>query len=483
MNMGIYETSLMFFLSGMLASAAVPAKPVLAADVKPDGPWKAYPTRTLEDLPTRALAKRDSGFSKYGGLLARKTNATGFFYPAHLDGRWWLADPEGCLFLHKAVTGVRQLTTEESRAACNQKFGSETNWASQTMELLREHGFNGLGAWSDAARLRAVSPPLVYTRNWTFMASYGKKRGGTYQQAGHIGYPNDCIFVFDPAFETLCDEYAKQLAAEKDDPWLLGHFSDNELPFRRTALRNYLELPDADPGHEAAIKWLRSRHGEQAAAKDITAQDEQGFLAVVVERYFRIVSRAVRKYDPNHLLLGSRFHGPVPGLPEVFRAAGPYLDAVSVNLYHVWTPELAQLACWERESGRPFMITEWYAKGMDSGMANTTGAGWVVKTQTDRGRFYQNFVLALLQSKACVGWHWFKYIDNDPNAKNVDPSNVDSNKGVVSNRYAPYDPLLDAMKELNERAYSLVEYFGGLPPSRTTGADGLAPTTRGTKGN
>jgi hypothetical protein len=483
MNMDICRTSLLLLVSVTVASAARPGKPVMAADGKPEGPWKAYPTRTLENLPAKALNKTDTGLSRYGGLLARKTKATGFFYATRLDGRWWLVDPEGCFFLHKAVTGVRPLTTKESRAACNEKFGSETNWASHTMTLLREHGFNGLGAWSDFERLREVSPPLVYTRNWTFMASYGKKRGGTYQKAGHIGYPKDCIFVFDPAFEAFCDEYAKQLAADRDDPWLLGHFCDNELPFRRTTLRNYLELPENDSGHHAAIKWLRSRHGQAASARDITGQDEQDFLVLVVDRYFRIVSRAIKKHDPNHLLLGSRFHGPVPGLPEVFRAAGPHLDAVSVNLYHVWTPELEQLASWEGESGRPFLITEYYAKGMDSGMGNTTGAGWVVKTQADRGRFYQNFVLALLQSKACVGWHWFKYIDNDPNAKNVDPSNVDANKGVVSNRYAPYEPLLGAMKELNERAYSLVEYFGGLPPSRTAGADDRAMMTRAATGN
>jgi hypothetical protein len=39
------------------------------------------------------------------------------------------------------------------------------------------------------------------------------------------------------------------------------------------------------------------------------------------------------------------------------------------------------------------MITEFYAKGEDSGMGNTGGAGWLVKTQKDRGTFYQNFIL------------------------------------------------------------------------------------------
>ena len=80
-------------------------------------------------------------------------------------------------------------------------------------------------------------------------------------------------------------------------------------------------------------------------------------------------------------------------------------------------------------------------------------------TQQDRGRFYQTFTLGLLESKGCVGWHWFKYSDNDPQDTTVDPSNRDSNKGVVNVRYEPYQPLLDAMKQLNTAAYPLTEYF------------------------
>ena len=183
---------------------------------------------------------------------------------------------------------------------------------------------------------------------------------------------------------------------------------------------------------------------------------------------------AGRRHAPDHHPGG---RGQLRGVrAEVFRAAGPYVDVVSINLYHVWTPDLGRSEMWERESGRPFLITDWYAKGMDSGLGNTTGAGWLVKTQRDRGRFYQNFALALLQSRGCVGWHWFKYIDNDPTAAKVDPSNVDSNKGIVSNRYVPYAPLLAAMKQLNQRAYSLAEYFNRQPRA----AAGASASTVGT---
>lgn len=106
------------------------------------------------------------------------------------------------------------------------------------------------------------------------------------------------------------------------------------------------------------------------------------------------------------------------------------------------------------------MVTEWYAKGMDApGLANVSGAGWVVKTQRDRGYFYENFTLGLLESQGCVGWHWFKYMDNDPDDTKSDPSNRDSNKGVVSNRYEPYADLVAAMRRINERTYRLIDHF------------------------
>jgi len=454
-----------------LVSVAVAAPLEVEVAVKPAGPWKSYPTRTVEQLPAELTAGQDSGFSQYGGLLAHKSKATGFFYASKADGRWWLVDPEGCRFLHQGIASVSMLRTPGAQAALRALPGGETNWAASTTALLHTNGFNGTGAWTDQEHLGSVTPRLAYTPIWNFMSSYGKQRGGTFQQPGHTGYPKDCIFVFDPGFEQFCDEHAKKLAAAKDDPWLLGHFSDNELPFRPGTLTNFLSLPATDVGQQAALAWLRARHGAQATVKDVTPADAADFLGVVVDRYFRIVSQAIKKYDPNHLFLGSRIHGAATRLPEVFKGAGPYLDVVAVNWYGVWTPDQERLAMWERQSGRPCLITEWYAKGMDSGLANTTGAGWVVKTQRDRGRFYQNFVLGLLESPSCVGWHWFKYIDNDPDSKNADPSNMDSNKGILSNRYVPYAPLLDAMKQLNERTYLLAEYFAKNPAPKSTAPD------------
>ena len=95
----------------------------------------------------------------------------------------------------------------------------------------------------------------------------------------------------------------------------------------------------------------------------------------------------------------------------------------------------------------------------DNRIVNKTGAGWTVRTQDDRGKFYQNYALMLMECRGCVGFDWFKYWDNDPTDTGADPSNRDSNKGIYSNAFEEYTDLTEYMKELNTQKYNLIEFF------------------------
>ena len=441
---------------------ALAAEP-LQVDVKrkPSDPeWKPRETWTLAQAAGFQARTEPAARSAYGGDLSMRTEAKGYFYAKRIADRWWLIDPEGHPFIHVGLCSVSPTTgSEKAKQAFELKFGTSETWAERTAAQLWANGFNGTGSWSQDELLRQAPRRLAYCPNWNFMSSYGKRRGGTFQKPGHTGYPNDAIFVFDPAFETFALEHARQLAGTRDDPWLLGHFSDNELPLGRKMLDGFLGLPKEDHGSQAAWKWLKERKGEKADPKQVTDADREDFREVVVERYFAIVSKAIKAHDPNHLYLGCRFHGDEKNSEGVFRAAGRHADVLSVNLYGAWTPNASQLANWVKWSGKPFLVTEFYAKGVDSGLPNHSGAGWLVKTQRDRGLFYQNFCMGLLESRGCVGWHHFKYQDNDPENKRVDPSNADSNKGVVSAYFEEYTEFLRLMKQLNVNVYELIRWI------------------------
>jgi len=428
-----------------------------------DSDWTLRDTRTIELLEGFQPGSKKIRHSKYGGRLDRKAEAKGFFYPKKVAGRWWLVDPEGNHVINIGVCSVNGGRSKISQKPAMDKFGTWDKWAEFSTTLLSKYGFNGIGGWSDTKTLRATSHPLAYTLSWNFMGSFGRSKRLTRQEPGHLGYPNKCIPVFHPDFEKFCDDYAKRLTTTKDDPWLIGHFSDNELPIVSDMLDRSLQLDVSNPnlryGSEAARKWLSKKKGKDAGLSDITDADRHAFLGYALDTYFRITTEAIRKYDSNHLCLGSRLHGGALRMPIIFRAAGKYLDVIAVNYYGAWGPDQKRMAMWAAESGRPFMITEFYAKGHDSGLPNVSGAGWLVPTQTDRAWFYQNFTLGLLESKSCVGWHWFKYRDNNPQDLSTDPSNRDSNKGIVSYQYEPYLTLLQQMKKLNDEVYTLTDYF------------------------
>jgi hypothetical protein len=431
----------------------------------PDGtttykPYEPFRTRTVELLADYNPPKKGENISKYGGWMDQKVTSTGFFRTEKIGGRWWCVDPDGYLYFNIALNSISMGGSERNKQALKDKFGTPENWISETVSMLQENGFNCAGSWSDYKSIieanKKSGKPFAYTINWNFMSSYGKERGGTFQQPGHTGYPGDAIFVFDPEWESFCDRHARKAAEYKDDPNLFGYFSDNEMPFKFKSLDNYLALPEKDPGNIAATQWLN----DQGITKEqITDTNREAFMAVVADRYFSVVSSALKKYDPNHMYIGARFYSSEKNYPQFMNTAGKYLDIISNNYYGKWTPDSTDMANWTIWSGKPFIITEYYTKGEDSGMPNQSGAGWIVKTQRDRGLFYQNYNLALLESKTCVGWHYFKYQDNDPTATGVDPSNTDSNKGIVNNYYESWIPMMELMKELNTQVYSIIEYF------------------------
>lgn len=427
--------------------------------------WNTYIAKTIDRLPEFKITQ-DPTTNAYGSWKVDQTTASGFFRVEKKGQRWWIIDPEGYPFIHKGVAVFRPGTSTNQLAALKSKYGTNENWANQESQLLKANGFNGTGAWSDVDQIRQTNNPLVYTIIVNPMGAYKaqhiKKYGGKYEVAGWQGYRYDLAMVFDPEFDAFVESSIAPIAKYVNDKALLGYFTDNELPWKNDALDRHLKyLGKEEAGYIAAKKWLDNRKGKDATLADITNEDRLLFTGFYFETYIQKVAAVIRKYDPNHMYLGCRFNQESEELnnPEMFKVAGKYADIISINHYRKWEPVQSIMANWESWSGKPFIITEWYTKGEDSGLPNKTGAGWNVPTQQDRGYFYQNFTIELLKSKSCVGWHWFTYQDNDPLNLNTDPSNRDSNKGIVNTNYQPYTPLFENMKLLNTHTYELIKFL------------------------
>ena len=423
-----------------------------------DRPWRAQPTRTLKLLAGYPRSGERVKLDRFGGCMDwPREKATGFFYTKKIDGRQWLIDPEGYRFFHVAINTV----TEPKDA--KKTFGSSEAWGRSLAADLRGAGFNGFSS-QIAPALAEAKAPGVWVQRKSFLFTFAKQKKLTVPASGTVGFIDKCMPVFHPEFEPFCEEYAKSLAEAANDPYLIGTMTDNEIQCPADLLNRYLALdvsnPDQKHGRDAAVAWLTQRRGSADPAR-IDARDQFEFIAYAFERYYRIVTAAIRKNDPNHLYLGSRINYRSTQLenPWFWKMLAKYHDAVSVNYYSVWGPDSADLANWEAWADRPILITEWYAKAMDvPGLANTHGAGWLVHTQQDRANYYQHFVLKTLECRNIVGFHWFKYRDDPAESQALDSAGG-ANKGMFDYQGRPYRLLFDAAKEVNREIYPLINFF------------------------
>lgn len=416
--------------------------------------WTKFPAETMDLLPG-FKPQTENEFSKYGGDTGFRTKASGYFQTLKIGNRWWIIDPEGYLCWHVGISGIRPGTSGRNKAALANQFGTEEKWAVQTNKSITEMGFNGAGCWSDLPLVRYGNQkdaiPLSYTMIWNFFSNYTKQNKRCIPEG--LSFP-----VFDPEFVVFCDSLAVKMEETSHDPNLFGHFSDNELAFSEKILDECLAVNNPkDMNYQAAVGWLGKAGFAQSQINDSI---RSAFLGIAADRYYQVVSTATKKHDPYHLYLGSRLHGKPKHNSGIVKACGKYADIISINYYGQWEPAQKHFSEWASWTDKPVLITEFYVKGDDSGLANNSGAGWTVRTQNDRGIFYENFCIKLLQMDNCVGWHWFRYMDNDPTDKTADPSNNDSNKGVVDNYYRFYSPLTKRMRLLNLNRYNLIKYFG-----------------------
>jgi len=396
----------------------------------------------------------------------------GYFYVAERDGRWWLVDPLGCAFLSKGVNHVSpygdyapSLGYSPYERNVRAKYGDFNAWIEATVVRLMSWGFNTVGSWS----YEGLFSRMPYTLILDVLASFGFD-----WVTGRV--PD----IFDPSFE----EHANRVAAEKcapraSDPLLVGYFLDNELrwgPDWRSPnhlLDDFMGLPPERPGKRAAVEALLEAFGGDlgrlcrelrlegcslSALLEYRGQLPGGgefdrarsvFLRKFAERYFSVATSAVRRHDPNHLVLGVRFAGLPPR--EVLEVAGRYVDVVSVNFY-TWRPHeppVEPLRLVYEVTKRPVMVTEFSYKAMDSGLPNTKGAGEPVQTQRERAYLAARYALKVIELPFVVGYHWFQYTDQ-PREGRFDGEN--SNFGLVKIDDEPWDLLTRVFTMVNTAA-------------------------------
>lgn len=437
--------------------------------------------------------------------------ATGFFYPTSVEGRQVLVDPGGNVFLQSGVCLLKShddvtyvlgrkhvyewLPDQRGEFASafmdnyeghfsfyranwirkfKQPFSAE-EWSEQVIDRLKALGFNSTGAWCEVT-------PAYREKNFPYclmLAPLG------YQKMTRLPGVREVFDPFAEGTEQLLEEaFAKTIASRANDPLIIGYFVGNEptwddvprvvagldgkSPAKRRLVQllqeRYASIEDFNEAWKPSVPFVRFEDVLDASLRIHTARasdDMAEFFRLFADAYYGSISRAFRKFDTNHLLLGDRLMPSSCSNDDLIRIGGRYMDVISVN-YYAYSIDADFLKRIHDLSGeRPLLLSEWHFTSPDRGASG----GREVASQEERGLAFRNYVEQAIALPFVVGQTWFSYIDQSLTGRFAQKYQGEAlNSGLVDVVDRPYKELLRHAFEANAGIYDVA--FGKKKPFR-----------------
>lgn len=264
------------------------------------------------------------------------------------QGQWWFLDPDNKPFYYRGICAVNRAGTAGGRRAnpgayavtVDRKYNYQASpdaFVEACKNKLLDLNFNAYGAWATEEFFNKGVPfteIIEFFKEGPFLPSINEKQG----------LPD----IFHPDWLIAADRKARALCSPlRSSKLLVGYFTDNEIGFGKAddfgldlgftagqfdfaLLRLVLGMKSGEPACEFAWNFLLNRHHNSfkelsdAWQVNITSkedvkklnesktlipgkafgEDAQAFVELYAKRYFEITNKCIRRYDPNHLILG-----------------------------------------------------------------------------------------------------------------------------------------------------------------------------------
>lgn len=279
----------------------------------------------MEHLNIDSIARRNFikaiAVSSFGLLNSQifKSAADKFFRLEQHKRNWLFIDPEGNPFYSLALNHIdpTSLMYAENRSIWLEKYNNDIiQWLSAKVAPdLHAFGFNSLG-WVQEVVTRGKTNHR-HSRSFTYEEYQALNMpychmlpfADFHQWEAETRYPD----FFSQDFADWCDYVARaQCTRFASDSQLIGYF--------------YLDCPTwIHTVKESAWK------GPLFAPEKLKTAEGKKELFELASQYYKVTHDAIRRYDPNHLILGDRYNGQRPWAEEVVKAAAQYVDVISVQ--------------------------------------------------------------------------------------------------------------------------------------------------------
>ncbi len=441
-------------------------------------------------------------WNKYGGwATGPKFKATGRFYVKKHEGKWWLIDPEGCLYWSHGVVRVTPssaitpldnrefyfenlpskddefalfyTTKDELLAPYYTVRGWKKTYDFSAANIFRKYGKNWREEYASLAhkRLRSwgmntianSSDSFIYKQNKTPYIERLETRGPTI--TGTLGSWWPICDPFDEEFQNYFRNLLQKKKSELTSPYCIGLFVDNEHHWGAPEFvaQCTLSSPSSLKAKQIFVSDLKQKYGEISALnkawktnyktwqdilestsipKTAKKADLREFSAKLIEKYFKTIRDEIKRLDPQLLYMGCRFSG---FNPMIVRIADKYCDGISYNTYryridNIKLPEGVD---------KPIMLGEFHFGAIsDTGKFNPS---LVFTTNQDmRAQCYKRYLRDALEHKNIIGTHWHQFADQATTGR-FDGENFQV--GFTDMCDTPYEETIKALREVGYNLY------------------------------
>lgn len=373
-------------------------------------------------------------------MSTHESENTAFFsVRQNASGAWSFVDPEGEPFVSLALNHLddSDLRYPHNVKVFEQKYGSRKQWTKGVVQDLGDLNFNTIGwtsqyisgGWGEALDWFGDPVDLGHSSPWPdeLLLDAGPpyvvqiRAQEIEDWNGHPAFRD----VYSEDFQKYADWIARRMVSDHSNSRnLIGYF--------------LVDIPAWLP-HSAGRFW--------PGFDGLTPDEHDTKLFDVATQYYKTVTEAIRRYDPNHLILGDRYNGN-KGIPDaVLRAMVPYVDVLSVQYFTGKTAAeyatmISDLRRWHELTGKPVVIADignWVPTDLNPHRTSD------METQAERGEDYAHGLATAMAEPWIIGWHWCGYIEN-----------LGRGWGIKDPYDEFYSDMTDRIREANQAAQIVI---------------------------
>lgn len=429
-----------------------------------------------------------TGWNQYGGWAdGPRFEATGHFRVEKIKGKWWMIDPEGCLFWSHGIVRVNassavtplqgkklasrnymfeylpsegdplyqfRFTNDELLSPYYEQWQEDSTFDFSSANIYRKYGPEYKSVWSDLAHRRLRSWGLNTIANSSDKDICRQDRTPFIDRfeirsvpiEGADGQWLPIMDPFDPSFRQSIEAQLKAHQRDIKDPYLLGYFVDNEIRWgdETHAARCVANAPESQAAKKAMRTFLKERYGKAVEPLAASEEDLLLFNKALIEKYYKVIRESFDRYAPGVLYMGCRFASFVCSNPDVITIGAKYCDVISHNQYRY------TVGSYHLPGGidKPVMIGEWHMGAYDRGMFHPSLQQ--CDSQDERGYFYKEYVRSALGNPLIVGVHWHQFMDQATTGR-FDGENFQV--GFLDCCDTPYPETIAACREVGYDLY------------------------------